>query len=92
MAASEACGQLESSLDIVNGLNYLQSVKVDHDDLTAAMECNCDRLLKVIAEVDSDELLSNEFYGQLDVREPESGIITVTDSVEYIFDRPVTTL
>lgn len=79
--ATSACGTLDSSLDIVNGISYLASVGLKHEDVIDAIDCNCDKVIVVSADVEDGA--SGEFYGQLDVRDEESGVIQITDSCVF---------
>jgi len=77
--STPACHELDVSLDIVQEGNYLGNVVIDSADIVSAVECNCETTFQVTASA----AIAGEFYGQIDVREPSTGKIYISDSTPF---------
>ena len=77
--STPSCADLEVSIDIVQEGQYLGNVVIDAADVVSAVECNCDTTFSVTAPA----AVTGEFYGQIDVREPTTGKIYISDSTPF---------
>lgn len=78
--ASPVCKTLSASLDIVNSNGeYLGNVSITQGDLLDTIECDCDKEFTVTA----DSSAIGSFYGQLDIRDSDSGLIEILDSCTF---------
>lgn len=78
--ASPVCKSLSASLDIVDtDGEYLGNVSITADELLDTIECDCEKDFTVTA----DSAAVGKFYGQLDIRDADSGLIEIQDSCEF---------
>jgi len=77
--STPSCGELDVSVDIVQEGTYLGNVVIDAADIVSAVECNCETTFHVSAPAS----VTGEFYGQIDVREPSTGKIYISDSTPF---------
>lgn len=80
VVAAPVCENLQATLDIVDTQGeYLGNVKLNHDELIDAIECDCDKHFIVTADATG----LGDYYGQIDIREASSGLIEIQDSCVY---------
>lgn len=80
VVASPVCTSLSASLDIVNqNGEYLGNVSITKEELLDTIECDCDKEFTVTA----DSASTGRFYGQLDIRDANSGLVEIQDSCEF---------
>ena len=79
MRSTPACHELDVSLDIVQEGNYPGNISIESADIVPAVECNCGTTIQVTASA----AIAGEFYGQIDVREPSTGKIYISDSTPF---------
>jgi len=79
--ASPVCTSLSATLDIVNqNGEYLGNVDITREELLDTIECDCAKEFTVTATSGAIGV----FYGQLDIRDADSGLVEIQDSC--IFD------
>ena len=72
-------------MDIIHEDKYtdLPQVNVDPATLDKSTACHC--AVELVVPTAAFPVLSGDFYGQIDIREPNSNIIIVQDSTHYTF-------
>ena len=87
LRASTACSSLDASLDIIQGITYLENVVLNQEDVQRALDCEC--LTNFSVTADFDGLTGEDFYGQIDIRDDTNDIVYLEDSCTYTFGSTV---
>lgn len=78
--SNQECGALSASLDIISDTHFLGNVSVDGDEIASAFDCECDKVVTVIADFDGS---ASTIYGQLEIHNGESELAQLTDSCTF---------
>ena len=81
---SSACGALSIGLDIIHDDKYTDLPQINVDPVAVDKSNSCHCSVEVVVPT-TGWILSGDFYGQIDIREPKSNLIIVQDSTHHAF-------